>query len=104
MTDDFIGDPDGHPVATLKTLMAFLDYGTGDPGLKFRSADNCNIAQLHEGDNSEWWAIHPVDVLNTDGWHDECLLIVTIKLVEGNIVYCFLAVDANGQAVAYHDC
>lgn len=91
------------PVATITAITHFMDHGTGEPGLEFEVTDEAHYIQLHEGEDSEFWAVTPVDVLNTDGWHYNCVLVITIKLVEGKIVYCFLAVNPNGQPVAYHD-
>jgi hypothetical protein len=94
---------EGEPIATITVLTQFMTNGAG--GLQFRIEDGASMQQLVEGPNHEHWGLWPVDVLNVDGWHYGCVLIVTITMhTDDKPLYHWMAVDPAGQPVAYTTC
>lgn len=88
-------------IATVATITRYLQEGTGDPGLKFDLDDEATILELQDTEDYATWAVWPVDVFNSvDGWHPECVVLVNIQ--PGG-VFRFLAMDPEGQPVAYHE-
>lgn len=93
-------------VATLASVVNWLDQGTGDPGLAFDDYDNTTteIVEIREAKESDLWMVHPVTVINSvDGSHELCALFITFCFDEdGRSKVVFGAIDQKGEPCAWH--
>lgn len=92
-------------VATLATIVQYLNDGTGDPGLQFEGYENSvtRIVEIRESDAMDQWMILPIDVVAEDATYRACTLLITIlPPVDGApAVWAFLAVDALGEPCSF---
>jgi hypothetical protein len=90
---------------TLLAITNLLENGTGDPGLSFDVPDGATIERILSDDLSEVWIVYPGQVIGEDGPHDRCVLIITVICDDtGRPMFRVLAVDAEGEPCAYHEC
>ncbi len=89
----------------LLAITHLLENGTGDPGLSFDVPDGATIEQVISDGLSHVWIVYPAQVIGADGPHDRCLVVITVLPDDtGRTMFRVLAVDAEGEPCAYHEC
>lgn len=91
-------------VATVSMIVAYLQDGTGDPGLQFVITDETQITEFRRSHAIDQWVVVPVDIVAEDATYGAAALVVTILPGPdgGPPVWVFVGVDMLGEPCAAH--